>query len=155
MAQVSPKRRRKSVARFYAVQALFQMEAVGTDLDIIQGEFETHRFGATLDEGELEDGDPKHFRTVIRAAINRQAEIDQQIDRSLEAKWPIKRIDPTIRAILRACLGEFLETDTPPKVALAEYIEITRAFFPDSKEPGFVNAVLDHATKALNPDAFT
>ena len=154
MAKPGPQRRRKSAARLYAVQALFQMEASGTDVDCILTEFETHRFGATLDEGELEDGDPEHFRSVVRAALNRQAEIDQQVNRSLEAKWPIKRIDPTIRAVFRACLAEILETATPGKVALAEYVEIARAFFPNGREPGFANAVLDHAAKALKPEAF-
>lgn len=154
MPKISPARRRKSAARLYAVQALFQMEASGTDLEAILPEFETHRFGAMIDEGELEDGDPDHFRAIVRAAVNRQAAIDQQVDRSLEAKWPIARIDPTIRATFRACLAEILDLDTPPKVALSEYIEITRAFFPEGKEPKFANAVLDHAAHALKPEAF-
>lgn len=154
MSKPSPSRRRKSAARLYAVQALFQMEASGTDLEAILPEFETHRFGAMIDEGELEDGDPDHFRAVVRAAVNNQAKTDQQIDRSLEAKWPITRIDPTIRAIFRACIAEILELKTPPKVALSEYIEITRAFFPEGREPKFANAVLDHAAHELMPEAF-
>ena len=40
---------RSSAARVYAVQALFQMEAEGTPSDWVAAEFETHRFGATID----------------------------------------------------------------------------------------------------------
>ena len=155
---VSPKRaleqRRRSTARLHAVQALFQMEASGTPLEEIGSEFETHRFGTELHGEELEEADSAHFRELIDGAVNHQATIDQQTDVSLVAKWPIQRIDPTIRAIFRAGLAELLTCDTPPKVVMNEYVELTRAFFPEGREPSFVNAVLDHAARALKPDAF-
>src|SRR5918999_1130879 len=97
-------RRARSAARFYAVQALFQMEAADIGLPTVLEEFETHRLGADV------------------------------------ARWPIDRIDPTLRALFRAAGAELVATDTPPRVTISEYLEVAKAFYPDGKEARFVNA---------------
>ena len=56
-------RKMKSAARFYAVQALFQMEASGQMVEQIVAEFETHRFGAVYDEEEMVEGDLQLLKT--------------------------------------------------------------------------------------------
>ena len=88
-------------------------------------------------------------------AVNWQAKIDQMTDRALVAKWPIARIDPTLRALFRAggCRAGRRAT-TPPKVVITEYVEVAKAFFPDGREPKFVNAVLDHMAHEARPEAF-
>jgi len=154
MSKQDQKRRRKSAARLYAVQALFQMEASGTGIDRIIEEFETHRFGADVDGDTYEEGDPAHFRAIVEAALTHQAKIDQLTDKALVEAWPINRIDPTIRALFRAAGAELTALDTPPKVTIVEYVEIARAFFPEGREPKFCNAVLDFMARALKPDAF-
>jgi N utilization substance protein B len=148
------KKQMKSAARLYAVQALFQMETSGQTVQVICREFETHRFGATYDEGEFVEGDADHFRAVVEKAVNWQAKIDQMTDRALVAAWPIDRIDPVIRALFRAAGAELVDMVTPPKVAINEYVDVAKAFFPDGKEPKFVNAVLDHMARAARPEAF-
>jgi len=148
------KRQMKSAARLYAVQALYQMEVSGQTVEAVTREFETHRFGATYEEGEFADGDVDHFRAVVGGAVNWQAKIDQLTDRALVATWPIDRIDPVLRALFRAAAGEMLETATPPKVVITEFVDIAKAFFPDGKEPKFVNAVLDHMAREARPEAF-
>ncbi|WP_299836744.1 transcription antitermination factor NusB [uncultured Jannaschia sp.] len=148
------KRRMKSAARLYAVQALFQMEAMGQGVDKVRAEFETHRFGMVTDEGEFAEGDVDLFRSLIERAVERQARIDQMTDRALVAKWPIDRIDPTLRALFRAAGAELLIGSTPPKVVINEFVEVARAFFPGGKEAGFVNGVLDHMARAARPEAF-
>jgi N utilization substance protein B len=154
MTAPSTKRQMKSAARLYAVQALFQMEASGQSAPSVCKEFETHRFGATYEEGEFAEGDVDHFRKVVEAAVNWQALIDQLTDRALVAKWPIDRIDPVLRALFRAAGAELTQTDTPPKVAITEYVDVAKAFFPEGKEPKFVNAVLDHMAREAKPSAF-
>ena len=148
------KRRARSAARLYAVQALFQMEAAGTPSDRVAAEFETHRFGATIDEEEWAEGDGAMFRQVIAEAVNHQARIDQMTDRALVARWPIGRIDPTLRALFRAAGAELVATATPPKVVITEYVDVADAFYPEGKEKGFVNAVLDHMAREARPEAF-
>ena len=144
----------KSAARLYAVQALFQMESSGQTVEAVCREFETHRFGATYDEGEFAEGDAEHFRAIVGHAVNHQALVDQMTDRALVAKWPIDRIDPVLRALFRAAGGEMTQMPTPPKVVITEFVDVAKAFFPEGKEPKFVNAVLDHMAHEARPEAF-
>lgn len=148
------KRQMKSAARLYAVQALFQMEASDAPLEDVREEFLTHRFGAVTEEGEYAEGDIDLFDTILRTAVSQQAKIDQMTHRALVAKWPIDRIDPTLRALFRAAGAELVCKDTPPKVAINEYVDVAKAFFPDGKEAKFVNAVLDHMAREARPEAF-
>ena len=148
------KRQMRSASRLYAVQALFQMEHSDQTLDVVAAEFETHRFGATYEGEEMVDGDVDHFRATLEKAVADQARIDQMTDQALVAKWPIDRIDPTLRALFRAAGAELLQAEVPPKVAITEYVDVARAFFPEGKEPGFVNGVLDHMAHEARPDAF-
>ena len=148
------KRRMRSAARLYAVQALFQMEAAGQSVDAAVREFERYRFGETLEEGEMVEGDFDLFRALCEGAVNEQARIDQMTDRALVAKWPIARIDPTLRALFRAAGSEMLARQTPPRVVISEFVDVARAFFPEGREPSFVNAVLDHMAREAVPEAF-
>ena len=148
------KRQMKSAARLYAVQALFQMEASSQTIEIVREEFETHRFGAEYDGDEMAEGDVALFERTLEDAVNWQAKIDQMTDRALVAKWPINRIDPTLRALFRAAGAELVEGDAPPKVVISEYVDVAKAFFPEGKEPKFVNAVLDHMAREAKPKAF-
>ncbi len=148
------KRKMKSAARLYAVQALFQMEQSGQTTDQVVAEFLDHRFGASYEGDEMMEGDTDLFRSVIDDAVNNQAAIDQTTDRALVAKWPIARIDPTLRGLFRAAGAELSHSDTPPRVVISEYVDIARAFFPEGREAAFVNAVIDHMAREARPEAF-
>lgn len=155
MSSAAEKRRMRSAARLYAVQALFQMEQSGQTVDTVRREFEDWRFGIGYDDGEeLAEGDVDHFRSTLEGAVNWQARIDQMTDRALVAKWPIDRIDPTLRALFRAAGAELVEGAAPPKVVITEYVDVAKAFFPEGREPKFVNAVLDHMAREARPEAF-
>ncbi|MEO1680023.1 MAG: transcription antitermination factor NusB [Pseudomonadota bacterium] len=155
LAAREAQKRRRSAARLYAVQALFQMEISGQTTTSVEREFEDHRFGAVTAEGdEMEEGDVDLFRALVDGAVNEQARIDQMTDRALVAKWPIDRIDPTLRALFRAGGAELLAATTPPRVVITEFVDVARAFFPEGREPSFVNAVLDHMAREAQPDAF-
>ncbi len=148
------KRKMKSASRFYAVQALYQMEVSGQTTDSVIVEFLDHRFGAIYEDMEFVEGDVDLFCALVKDAVNHQAQIDQMTDRALVAKWPIARIDPTLRGLFRAAGAELTQSDTPPKVVIKEFVDIASAFFPDGKEPRFVNAVLDHIAREARPDQF-
>lgn len=154
MTAAAERRQMKSAARLYAVQALFQMESSGQTVEAVTREFETHRFGATYEEGEFAEGDVDHFRALVSGAVNWQGRIDQMTDRALVAKWPIDRIDPVLRALFRAAGAELVDSATPPKVVITEFVDVAKAFFPEGKESKFVNAVLDHMAREAQPQAF-
>ena len=148
------KRKMKSASRLYAVQALFQMEHSDQTSDAVCEEFLDHRFGADYDGAQFAEGDVDLFRQTIANAVKNQAQIDQLTDRALVAKWPLGRIDPTLRALFRAAGAEMVSSDVPPKVVISEYVDLANAFFPEGKEAKFVNAVLDHMAHDALPDSF-
>ena len=148
------RRKMKSASRLYAVQALFQMEHSSQTLDAVTAEFLNYRFGETYEGAEMIDGDISHFKMLVERAVTHQVKIDQLTDRALVARWPLGRIDPTLRALFRAAGVELIGRDTPPKVAISEYVDVAKAFFDDGEEPKFVNAVLDHMAREVKPDAF-
>jgi N utilization substance protein B len=148
------KRKMRSAARLYAVQALFQMEHSNQTVDAVRREFLDHRFGAVYEGEEMVEGDIDLFARLLDGAVNEQAAVDQMTDRALVAKWPIARIDPTLRALFRAAGAELRDKETPPKVVISEFVEVARAFFPEGKEAKFVNAVLDHMARESRPEAF-
>ncbi|MCW1932664.1 transcription antitermination factor NusB [Pararhodobacter zhoushanensis] len=154
MSAPNDKRAKRAAARFYAVQALFQMEISGQTVEQVRAEFETHRIGAETEEENWVDADVPLFRKLVDLAVDRQGKIDQLTDRALVAKWPIARIDPTLRALFRAAGAEMAETDTPPRVVITEFVQIAQAFFPEGRESKFVNAVLDHMAHEIRPEAF-
>ncbi len=145
----------RSAARLYAVQALYQMEQSGQTVESVRREFLDFRFGEEVEEGvEMAEGDARLFGDLLDAAVNWQARIDQMTDRALVAKWPIARIDPVLRALFRAAGAEMTQTQTPPKVVIMEFVDVAKAFYPEGREPKFVNAVLDHMAREARPEAF-
>ena len=167
------RRKMRSAARLYAVQALFQMEHSSQTVDAVCAEFLEHRFGAEVDDGVVGGsgflqtdlwglpgsarrvkGDVDLFRKLLEDSVNWQARIDQMTDRALVAKWPIARIDPTLRALFRAAGAEMTQSDTPPRVVIMEYVDVAKAFYPDGREAKFVNAVLDHMAHEAKPAGF-
>lgn len=153
-ARSQDRRTRSSGARFYAVQALFQMEASGQSADRVSAEFQNWRIGAEDEDGQYIEADEALFGRIIDDVVTWQSRIDQATDRGLVAKWPINRIDPVLRALFRCAGAELVSSKTPPKVVISEYVRLAEAFFPEGKEPKFVNAVLDHVARELRPDAF-
>jgi N utilization substance protein B len=149
------KRKIRSTTRLYAIQALFQMEQLGLSTDEVVEEFVVHRFGEEYEEGQLSDGDEALFKSIVESAVNYQAYIDQLTDRALVKKWPIARIDPTLRSLFRAAAAEITQIKTPPKIVITEYVALAHAFFTDGKEPNFVNAVLDHMAREACPTEFS
>ena len=109
---------------------------------------------AEIDGVRFHKADVAHFRHVVCEAVSQQARIDQLTHRALVARWPIERIDPTLRALFRAAGAEFVAADTPPKVTITEYLEIAKAFYPSGKEAKFVNGVLDHMAHEARPQDF-
>ena len=149
------KRKIRSATRLYIIQALFQMEQLGQSVDQVAEEFITHRFAANYEEGQMLAGDATFFKSLLEAAVNYQASIDQLTDRALVEKWPIARIDQTLRSLFRSAAAEIVQIKTPPKIVITEYVALAHAFFPDGKEPNFVNAVLDHMAREACPNEFS
>lgn len=139
----------RSAARIGAVQALYQMDMVGTELDDIVEEFVNHRFGKEIEDETFPEADEAHFEDVIRGVVREQRDIDQSINGALAKGWSLARIDSTMRAVLRAGVYELRRCkDIPVKVVINEYVDVANAFF-EGDEPGVVNAVLDRLSATV------
>ncbi len=158
--------RPRSIARTAAVQALYQMDMAGTDLNQVIEEFEHLRFAAAavtsgasdahsdIDPDEKTEGaDAQFFADILRGVVRKQRDIDPIIDQHLVEGWRLVRVDSILRAILRAGVFELMErSDVPARVVINEYINVAHSFF-DDEEPRVVNGVLDKiARKVRGPE---
>ena len=163
---VAPAVRPRSIARTAAVQALYQMDMAGTDLNQVIEEFQHVRFAAhavtsggsdahnEIDPDEKAEGaDTQFFADILRGVVRRQRDIDPVIDQQLVEGWRLVRVDSILRAILRAGVFELMERpDVPARVVINEYINVAHSFF-DDEEPRVVNGVLDKiARKVRGPE---
>lgn len=73
------------------------------------------------------------------------ATIDPWIER-LAPKWPPRRQPGVDRALIRMAAWELLNSPTPPKVVIAEAIELSKEF-STVQSAAFINGVLDSLLK--------
>jgi len=144
----------RSAARISAVQALYQMDVAGTDLNQVIEEFTRLRIPEAASEDLIAGADPVFFAGILRGVVRRQRDVDPAVDRTLAAGWRLFRVDSTLRAILRAATFELIERpDVPARVVINEYINVAHAFFSD-EEPKVVNGVLDRLARRFRPAEF-
>lgn len=144
----------RGAARLAAVQALYQLEIGGGDVVAVVREFEDFRLGKELDGLEYRQADAAWFRDIVGGVVAEQRTLDPMIHTALVEDWPLKRVDATLRAILRCGAYELMKrADVPGKVIISEYIDIARAFFGED-EPRLVNGVLDRIAHGLRADEF-
>ena len=154
-----PKVRTRTASRVAAVQALFQAEQAGDNPETVIDQFVRHRLGEMegqygFEDGRVPDAEVKLFSRVVREAVRRQDAIDPMLVEALPADWPLSRIDPVLRALMRAAAAELAMPDGPPaKVVINEYLDIARGFFT-GPEPGLANAVLDRLARVLKTAEF-
>ena len=87
--------------------------------------------------------------TLVNAAA-----VDTAIAAALDRDWPLAKLDPVLRALLRAACGELAGGPAPPaRVVINEYLDIARGFFT-GPEPGLANAVLDRLARTLRASEF-
>ena len=140
--KVNPKDKR--LARIIAVQAIYASEIYPENSDDV--------FDIILNSGEDEEWLPlestptkeavsygKRLRTVV---IKNKDDLDQLIKKRSK-NWSINRIRLLDRLILRMSLAEMIyEKDVPPKVSIAEGVEIAK-YFSTEESGSFVNGILD------------
>jgi len=136
MSGANPKLRR--VSRVSAVQALYQMDVSGEPHKTVVKQFLDHRFGHADEPGMVKADEP-YFEDIMTGVVTNQSDIDAAISNHLSDKWPLRRLDATLRALLR--------------VIINEYMSIATEFF-SGKEPGMVNGVLDKIAKEARAAEF-
>lgn len=160
----SPRKQRRrprphTASRVAAVQALFQAEQGPENPETVIDQFVRHRLGELPSAGGFEDGRVPDarvplFARIVRAAVRQQDTIDRMLAEALPQSWPLMRIDPVLRAVLRAGAAELAMADGPPaRAVINEYLDIARGFFGHA-EAALANAVLDRIARLLRPAEF-
>jgi N utilization substance protein B len=151
--------RARTAARVAAVQALFQSEQGPENPETVIDQFVRHRLGELPGTGGYEDGrvpdaHVKLFGRIVRMAAEKQAQLDGILEGVLPAEWPLGRLDPVLRALLRAGGAELAMRDGPPaRVVINEYLDVAHGFFT-GEEPRMANGLLDRLARALRPKEF-
>ena len=121
-----------------ALQALYQFDAGSADTP------EIVRDSLAQSAGD-DDVHEKGFELAVRAwALHEEADA---VVAKLAPAWPTYRQPVVDRNILRLAYFEITSSDTPPKVAINEAVELAKEF-STQKSPLFINGVLDKIYKS-------
>lgn len=143
------KANRRGAARLAIVQALYQMDIAHTPLNEIMAEFESHWINREVEGSQYLPAETAFFRDLVTGVVREQRRLDPLIDQALTARWPLKRVEAVLRAILRAGAFELdHRRDVPTRVVVSEYVDVAGAFL-DQDETGMVNAVLQQLAAEL------
>lgn len=126
--------RKRTQARGYALQLLYQIDMTEDPIDSIMV-----RFWQDVEQ----DSEVRDFATqLVRGTADNIEKIDDLIAEYSE-HWKIGRMPAIDRNILRSAVYELLyRADIPPKVAINEAVELAKRFStPDSGK--FINGILD------------
>ena len=119
-----------------------------------------HRTAQAALERQLAEteGDPEAAalaRTIVAAVVAHRDEIDRLIETHAPL-YPVVQLAPIDRALLRGAIGEVLHSATPTRVAVAEWVELARAY---SGEParrllnGVVGRIVSEESGSPTPQA--
>lgn len=156
--------RPRTGARVAAVQALFQSEASGDNAEAVIDQFVRHRIGVlpgaggttetVFEDGRVPQADVPLFARIVRGAARDAETLDAAIAAHLSGNWSLDRLDPVLRAVLRAAAAELWGAQEPPaKVILNEYLDIAHGFF-DGEEPRYANGVLNALARRMRAGEF-
>lgn len=137
---------RKTGARLFAVQAVYQAIQNKEAPSKLYDEYINHRIGMDLEDGKMVDPDQPLFRSILSGVTDRWGDLQQIIKPRLKVS---NEVEPLLTAILVCGAYELLahnEIDSP--IIISDYLHITSGFFEGS-ETKLVNAVLDALSKEL------
>ncbi len=164
-AAPKPKGRPRTGARVAAVQALYQSDYTGESAEAVIQQVLQHRIGSLPGRGGYEEGwipeaDLPLFGAIVRKTAKNGETLDGILTGLLDADWPLGKLDPVLRALLRAATAELWaaegenQSNAPPaKVVINEYLDIAHGFF-GGEEPRFANGMLDALARRLRPKEF-
>ncbi|MGB0872369.1 MAG: transcription antitermination factor NusB [Solirubrobacterales bacterium] len=123
---------KRSDQRRLAVFALYQNDLTGRALDTL-----------------IADDATDFTRALAEATLEEREKLDGQITNYAKGNWPIDRIAPLERNILRVAIHELLANgDVPPEVAVDEAVELAKNYC-SADAPKFVNGILGSILRDL------
>jgi len=144
---------RRSAARLAAVQALYEMDLVSADIDIVLEDLLAKRWGpsnSNMDtDSNLIEPDRDWLVNLVQGVATSRDKLDSLIGEALNEKWTVNRLEALIRVILQSAVYELSnKPNIPASVIINEYLNVTHAFF-EGPENKLVNGVLDRLARDL------
>lgn len=135
----------RHLARSVVLQTLFEWDTAGTPEGEVHGVLERNarEFGGS-------ETDRPFMEALLDGTIAKHPDLDLIITKAAP-DWPLQKIAPIDRNILRIGLYELLfadRTQVPPKVAINEAIELAKVFGGESSGR-FINGVLGAVYKEM------
>lgn len=138
-------KQRRSLARQFALQALYQWQMTGQDIGVIQGQF--------LEDKELAESDVALFITLLHKIPEHLDRLDNLLGPFLDRT--VERVDPVERAVLRIGAYELLEhVEIPYRVVINEAVELAKLFGADQGHR-YINGVLDRLARQTRSSEIT
>ncbi|HVC80332.1 MAG TPA: transcription antitermination factor NusB [Chloroflexota bacterium] len=123
----------RHLGRIIAFQALYEIDAVDHDPQDVVTRWASER--------EASASVVAFARDLVRGVLQEREELDTLLQGSAPM-FPVARIAPVDRAVLRLAIFELLHVPaTPPKVVINEAVELAKQFGGDNSSR-FVNGVL-------------
>jgi N utilization substance protein B len=101
---------------------------------VFEAEFGQRTADAILERHLAEtEGDPRAAelaRSLVANVMAHRDTIDARIV-AVAPQYPVGGLAPMDRALLRCAIGEVLHSPTPPRVAIAEWVELARTYSGD------------------------
>ena len=127
-------------ARALALQVLFEVDTSSHTAEAAQA--------WVLAENAASPQAHSFVTALVHGVAEHLPDLDQQIQR-FAPTWPLSQLPPVDRNILRMAIYELtVDTETPPKAAINEAIELAKLFGGDSA-PRFINGVLGALMESL------
>jgi len=129
----------RTKSRQCAVQALYQWQMTGKDLNKIEQEF-------IIDE-RLKNAQNSYFKDLFHGVPKHLNKIDEVLTEFVDR--PVEKIDPVERAILRVSSYELMNRiDIPYRVIINEGINLAKCFGAD-KSHRYINGILDKVAQKV------
>jgi N utilization substance protein B len=139
----------RRLARLAAVQGLYQIALTQESADLLIRRFRADPAVLLQEEQTMIAVDVDMFGQIVAGVSADLPRLDEMIAGCLDARLSADRLEPLLRAILRAGSYELLSHSTiPTGIIVNDYVDVAHGFF-GAKEPGLVNAILDRLGKTL------
>jgi N utilization substance protein B len=103
-----------------------------------------------LAEVEADAGAAELARGIVGTVVANRLAIDARIEASAP-KYPVMQLARMDRSLLRCALGEVLYSETPARVAIAEWVELARIYSGDPMRR-LMNGVLGRIARETEAD---
>jgi N utilization substance protein B len=129
----------RSLARRYAVQAIYQWQMNQLDDQAIDLYFVPEKDRRRIDEA--------YFTELVQQVVRHTADLDQLITPALDRN--LTAVDPVELAIIRLGVCEFKHhLDVPFRVVINEAIVLAKLFGSENSHK-YINSILDKLAKSL------